>query len=83
VQHDAYLLLALLNLWGIHVLEVDAMLKVGLFLGFLLLLKAFFCWFLLVVFLLLQVVFLFVLVKVRVFGSPVSGQTPLRFPGII
>ena len=41
------------------------------------------CWFLLVVFLLLQVVFLFVLVKVRVFDSPVSGQTLLRFPGII
>jgi hypothetical protein len=24
-----------------------------------------------------------ILVKVRVFDSPVSGQTPLRFPGII
>ena len=38
------------------------------------------CWFLLVVFLLLQVVFLFVLVKVHILDSPVPGQTPLRFP---
>ena len=38
------------------------------------------CWFLLVVFLLLQVVFLFVLVKVHIVDSPVSCQTPLRFP---
>jgi hypothetical protein len=41
------------------------------------------CWFLLVVFLLLQVVFLLVLVKVRVFDSPVSGQASLRFSEII